>query len=365
MLVNPENNKLYFEIALGPKGHSVKQYSVNMGEGIAGWVAEKNTSLIVNDAQNDARFYPDIAQKIGFPTTSILAVPMRVRDKLVGVIEILNKRGGKKFTEEDLQWLEMFSTQAAIAVQNARSFQQVRNELSVLQDKVQGERGGTHSSVKAASSRKSSTSRARPRKPIPRCSSWGRAGWGRSFSPSRSTWPARAQRMPFIRVNCAAIPEALLESELFGHVKGAFTDAVADRRGRFELADGGTIFLDEIADMALPLQAKLLRVIQSRTFERIGASEPMHVNVRIIAATNHELEKDVAEGQFRADLFYRLNVLPIQIPPLAGTAGGHPAPGGVFPAKAFPGNEEAVQRVQRRGHGAASFLLLAGQRAGA
>ena len=98
MLVNPENNKLYFEIALGPKGPSLKQYSVNMGEGIAGWVAEKNTSLIVNDVQNDPRFYPEIAQKIGFPTSSILAVPMRVKDKLVGVIEILNKRGGKKFT---------------------------------------------------------------------------------------------------------------------------------------------------------------------------------------------------------------------------------------------------------------------------
>ena len=94
MLVNPENNKLYFEIALGPKGPSVKQYSINMGEGIAGWVAEKNTSLIVNDAQHDARVFPDIAQKIGFPTTSILAVPMRVKDKLVGVIEILNKKGG-------------------------------------------------------------------------------------------------------------------------------------------------------------------------------------------------------------------------------------------------------------------------------
>ena len=141
MLVNPENNKLYFEIALGPKGPSLKQYSVNMGEGIAGWVAEKNTSLIVNDVHNDPRFYPDIAQKIGFPTSSILAVPMLVKDKLVGVIEILNKRGGKKFTEEDLQWLEIFSTQAAIAVQNARSYQMVRNELSALQDKVQEDKG--------------------------------------------------------------------------------------------------------------------------------------------------------------------------------------------------------------------------------
>jgi Nif-specific regulatory protein len=107
-----------------------------------------------------------------------------------------------------------------------------------------------------------------------------------------------------------------LESELFGHVKGAFTDAISDRRGRFELADGGTIFLDEVADMPLALQGKLLRVIQNKTFERVGSSESMQVDVRIIAATNRNLEAQVTEKKFRADLFYRLNVLPIQIPPL-------------------------------------------------
>jgi Nif-specific regulatory protein len=316
MLVNPENNKLYFEIALGPKGPSVKQYSINMGEGIAGWVAEKNTSLIVNDAQSDDRFFPDIAQKIGFPTTSILAVPMRVKDRLVGVIEILNKKGGKKFTEEDLQWLEIFSTQAAIAVQNARSFQKVRNELTSLQDKVQADQGW-HTFV--------GESRAiRERLDIARKAAQtdssvlllGESGVGKELFAEQIHLSSPRAARPFIRVNCAAIPEALLESELFGHVKGAFTDAVADRRGRFELADGGTLFLDEIADMPLALQAKLLRVLQNKTFERVGSSESTQVNVRIIAATNHLLEKEVADGAFRADLFYRLNVLPIQIPPL-------------------------------------------------
>jgi Nif-specific regulatory protein len=316
MLVNPENNKLYFEIALGPKGPSVKQYSVHMGEGIAGWVAEKNTSLIVNDVQNDARFYPEIAQKIGFPTTSILAVPMRVKDRLVGVIEIINKRGGKKFTEEDLQWLEMFSIQAAIAVQNARSFQRVRNELSVLQDKVHVEEG-YHTFIGESRIIKEKIDIAR--KAAETDSSvllLGESGVGKELFAEQIHLASPRARQPFIRVNCAAIPEALLESELFGHVKGAFTDAIADRRGRFELADGGTLFLDEIADMSLALQAKLLRVIQSRTFERVGMSEPLHVDVRIIAATNHNLEREVAGGQFRADLFYRLNVLPIHIPPL-------------------------------------------------
>jgi Nif-specific regulatory protein len=316
MLVNPENNKLYFEIALGPKGPSLKQYSVNMGEGIAGWVAEKNTSLIVNDVQNDARFYPDIAQKIGFPTSSILAAPMLVKNKLVGVIEILNKKGGNKFTEEDLQWLEVFSTQAAIAVQNARSYQKVRNELSALQDKVQ-QVEGWHTFIGESRIIKDRLEIAR--KAAETDSSvllLGESGVGKELFAEQIHLASPRSARPFVRVNCAAIPEALLESELFGHVKGAFTDAVADRRGRFELADEGTLFLDEIADMPLPLQAKLLRVLQNRTFERVGASETIKVDVRIIAATNRNLEQQVSAGLFRSDLFYRLNVLPIQIPPL-------------------------------------------------
>jgi Nif-specific regulatory protein len=316
LLVNPESNKLYFEIALGSKGPSVKQYSVNMGEGIAGWVAEKNTSLIVNDVSNDPRFYPDIAQKIGFPTTSILAVPMRIKERCVGVIEILNKRGGKKFTEEDLQWLEIFSTQAAIAIQNARSFQQIRKELSLLQDRVQtGE--GYHTFI--GESRVIREKLDIARKAAETSSSvllLGESGVGKELFAEQIHRSSPRADKPFIRVNCAAIPEPLLESELFGHVKGAFTDAVADRRGRFELADGGTLFLDEVADMPLGLQGKLLRVIQNRTFERVGSSDTLHVDVRIVAATNRNLEKEVAEGRFRADLFYRLNVLPINIPPL-------------------------------------------------
>ena len=121
---------------------------------------------------------------------------------------------------------------------------------------------------------------------------------------------------PFMRVNCAALPESLLESELFGHVKGAFTDAIENRTGRFEAANGGTIFLDEIAELPLKLQSKLIRVIQQKTFERIGSNETIKVDVRIIAATNRDIEKLVKNQEFRSDLYYRLNVLPIQIPPL-------------------------------------------------
>ncbi|MHC6202158.1 sigma-54-dependent transcriptional regulator [Breznakiellaceae bacterium SP9] len=121
---------------------------------------------------------------------------------------------------------------------------------------------------------------------------------------------------PFVEVNCAAIPDTLIESELFGHEKGAFTDAVAVRKGRFELADGGTLFLDEIADMSLMAQAKVLRVIQEQRLERVGGEKTIDVNVRLIAATNKNLVKEVEAGRFRQDLFFRLNVIPIYIPPL-------------------------------------------------
>ncbi|WP_409523819.1 sigma-54 dependent transcriptional regulator [Nitrincola sp. MINF-07-Sa-05] len=121
---------------------------------------------------------------------------------------------------------------------------------------------------------------------------------------------------PFVPVNCGAIPSELLESELFGHEKGAFTGAISSRAGRFELADGGTLFLDEIGDMPLPMQVKLLRVLQERQFERVGGSKTLEVDVRIIAATHKDLEQMIAEGQFREDLYYRLNIFPIEMPPL-------------------------------------------------
>src|SRR5262249_17489483 len=128
-------------------------------------------------------------------------------------------------------------------------------------------------------------------------------------------WSARASD-PMVKVNCAAIPETLLESELFGHERGAFTGSVAQRIGRFEHANGGSIFLDEIGDMSPPLQAKLLRVTQDGLFNRIGSNKELHTNARIIAATNRNLEEEVKAGRFREDLFYRLNVVELNIPPL-------------------------------------------------
>ncbi len=144
----------------------------------------------------------------------------------------------------------------------------------------------------------------------------GESGTGKELIAKAIHYNSSRRNRPFIPINCGAIPEELLESELFGHEKGAFTSAIKERAGRFELANGGTIFLDEIGDMSPKLQVKLLRVLQEHRFERIGGTKTIKVDIRVIAATHQDLEKAVEEGKFREDLFYRLNVIPIKIPPL-------------------------------------------------
>ncbi|HNY12942.1 MAG TPA: sigma-54 dependent transcriptional regulator [Candidatus Wallbacteria bacterium] len=144
----------------------------------------------------------------------------------------------------------------------------------------------------------------------------GESGTGKELIAKLIHLKSDRARKPFIKINCAAIPDSLLESELFGHKKGSFTGAISDKIGKFELADTGTIFLDEIGDMNLNLQSKLLRVLQERQFEKVGGNRSQTVDVRIIAATNQNLQKMISEGQFREDLYYRLNVFPIKVPPL-------------------------------------------------
>ena len=190
----------------------------------------------------------------------------------------------------------------------------------------------------------------------------GETGTGKELVAQAIHFSDVTRRGPLVAVNCAALPEHLLESELFGHERGAFTGADRQKKGRFELAQGGTLFLDEIGEMPLGMQAKLLRVLQDGRFERVGGTDAIQTDCRVIAATNVILAEAVAAGRFREDLFYRLNVVSIEMPPLARAAGGYPAPRQPFPrqdGREEPSHEDALAT----GALAAPELRLAGQRA--
>ena len=316
LLVEAESRRLEFVVALGAKGEEVKSFSLRKGEGIAGWVADHNTSINVPDVQKDLRFYSKISRNVGFPTQNILAVPLRVKGQCVGVLEMINKLGGQMFNDEDMTWLELFANQAGLAIQNARNFQAMKDELQSLKTVLET-KTKPHSLL---------TQNSKMTEILSLCRKYastdsavlitGENGTGKELVAEYIHEHSPRAQGAFIRVNCAALPEGLLESELFGHVKGAFTDAVTDRQGRFEQAQGGTLFLDEIGTVSLLLQSKLLRVLQSKTIERVGGNQTIELDVRIVAATNAELEADIEKGLFRQDLFYRLNVLPVKLPSL-------------------------------------------------
>jgi Nif-specific regulatory protein len=316
LLVNKKTNELYFEVSLGGPSAEVKHYTMKMGDGIAGWVAANGKSIIISDLASDNRYRNDIAKKANYNSKTMLAVPMRVKNECLGVIELINKKGGAQFTQEDLEWLEIFATQAAIAVVNARSMEKARDKIEQLSEHIQSNLGYHTVIAKSPVILEKLEIIDRVARTDSSVLILGESGVGKEVFAELIHRKSPRQGKPFVKVNCAAIPEGLLESELFGHVKGAFTNAIANRHGRFESADGGTIFLDEIGELPLALQSKLLRVIQEKTFEKVGSDTTVTVDVRILAATNRDIEAQVAQGEFRSDLYYRLNVLPLYIPPL-------------------------------------------------
>jgi Nif-specific regulatory protein len=316
LLVDRETGELHFDVILGSNSTEAKQYTIKLGEGLPGWVAAHNKSIIATDVESDRRYDRTFSKKIGHVAKSMMAVPMRIKDECIGVIELSNKKNGKNFTQDDLEWLEIFANQAALTIQNAKSFEKVRDKIETLQEHLKA------SDVYHPFIAKSPVILEKVAL-IDRIASTdssvlilGESGVGKEIFAEQIHLRSPRNHKPFVRVNCAAIPEGLLESEFFGHVKGAFTNAIQNRRGRFDMADGGTIFLDEIGDLPLSLQVKLLRVIQQKTFEKVGSDISVTVDVRILAATNRDIERLVEEGQFRSDLYYRLNVLPMFIPPL-------------------------------------------------
>jgi formate hydrogenlyase transcriptional activator len=257
-------------------------------------------------------------------------LPLMSRNRAIGTL-VLARLRDDAFSQADIEFLGQVANQVALAVENALAFREIRDlkeqlskEKLYLEDEIRAEMNFAQIIGNSASLRKSLK---RVETVAPTDSTvliYGETGTGKELIARAIHDLSPRRSKPFVKLNCAAIPTGLLESELFGHEKGAFTGAIAQRIGRFEVADGGTIFLDEIGEVPLELQTKLLRVLQEREFERLGSSRTIRTDARLIAATNRDLEAMVSEQKFRSDLFFRLDVFPIHVPALRERDGDIP-----------------------------------------
>jgi len=313
LLLDQETDHLYFKVATGEKKEEVKKFKVKLGEGIAGKVAQTGEPLLISDVSKDSRWSSDISESIGYQTHSIACAPMKIGDEIIGVVEIIDKLDGNAFQEDDLKILTEFGELAAHAIGNARKIVQVNIENQDLKEElgIKYQIVGTSNAVL-----KIITEAKKVANSVASTLILGESGTGKELLARLIHKTGLRKDKPLIVLNCAALPESLLEDELFGHEKGAFTGASGKKIGKFELADSGTIFLDEIGEMSPGMQAKLLRVLQEGVFYRVGGNTPVHVNVRVISATNREIIQELEDGKFREDLYYRLNVVSIEIPPL-------------------------------------------------
>ena len=313
LLLDPVSHKLYFKVATGDKGAAVKRFQMDMGEGIAGHVASSGEPLLIPDVTRDPRWQPRISASIGFDTRSIACAPLKVEGEVIGVLEIIDKADGGALRSEDMPLLGVFAEVAAAAIANARRIDRDRKSIQGLQAEMDRrcEIIGESAAIRRAIADALKVADAKTSTLIV-----GESGTGKELLARLIHRASPRRDAPMVVLNCAALPEPLLEDELFGHEKGAFTGAVARKIGKFELADGGTLFLDEIGEMSPTMQAKLLRILQEGVFYRLGGNETIPVDVRALAATHRDIDREVAEGRFREDLYYRLNVVQIRMPPL-------------------------------------------------
>lgn len=294
--------------------------SYKLGEGVTGMAAQEKEPIIVENIHNDNLFL-NKSGKRDVNGKSYVAVPLIVEDKTIGVMGTLLTKSTKIGFEDTVRILSIVSS---IFAQTIYSYQLNLQEKERLDELKQYYKMEWDSKVhNFGDIIGDSPKMEQVFQVIQRIAQSdvtvlvrGETGTGKELVAAAIHKRSNRKDDPFIKLNCAAITDTLLESELFGHEKGAFTDAKETRKGRFELADGGTLFLDEIGDISASAQVKLLRVLQEREFERVGGAKTIKVNVRLVAATNRDLEQMVNDGEFREDLYYRLNVIPIDLPPL-------------------------------------------------
>jgi formate hydrogenlyase transcriptional activator len=261
---------------------------------------------------------------------SVCCLPLISRNRAIGVL-VLGRLRDDAFSQADISFLSQIANQIALAVENALAYREIRElkeqlskEKLYLEDEIRTEMNFAQIIGNSASLRRVLKGVGTVAPTDSTVLIYGETGTGKELIARAIHDLSPRRSKPFVKLNCAAIPTGLLESELFGHEKGAFTGAIAQRIGRFEVANGGTIFLDEIGEIPLELQTKLLRVLQEREFERLGSSRTLRTDARLIAATNRDLEAMVSDQKFRSDLFFRLNVFPVHVPPLRERQGDIP-----------------------------------------
>ncbi len=301
--------------------------------------------LVALDAHEDDRLRKFKSVSL-YAIKSLMCVPMKVRERILGTVYVDSRRQGVPFSDQDLRFLEAFANLAGSAIEMARLNERLALENTYLRREA-GERNqyqniiGKNVKMQAVYDLMEKVSAS----DLP-VLVVGESGTGKELVARALHYSGPRKNRKFLSENVAAIPETLLESTLFGHMRGSFTGADKDQKGLFELADGGTLFLDEIGDMSLPMQSKVLRALQEGEIRPVGGKEPRHVDVRVISATNKDLEQLMKEGQFRPDLFFRLNVVKIALPPLRDRKEDIPLLVDHFLRKLSRDNEKAPRRIE-------------------
>lgn len=331
------------------RGHRREASPLRISRTVVEQALRERTAIMSNTAGEDA-LYQSAESLTGFQTRSLLCAPLINNGRVFGIIYLISSRLDVTFDERHLELFAAIAGIAAVAVENILHTQRLVAENQRLHEEV----NLTHNLVgDSARMREVNRLIASVAPADSNVLIRGESGTGKELVAHAIHENSLRSGQPFIAINCASLTDSLLESELFGHEKGAFTGAVALKRGKFEVADGGTVFLDEVGELNPQLQARLLRVLQERAFERVGGVRRIEVNIRLIAATNKELEEAIKRGSFREDLYYRLNVVEIVTPPLRERREDVPLLANYFVAKY---SEKCKKRV--RGLSPEAYKLL-------